>query len=158
MPRTIHRNFEIQLQVQENKDFSKILFGSNQEIDKKSLPLMPGYEYEIELDPYGQYTTDDFKAMSLNNRQCRLDVDTFENSTHPIYTKANCIYDCHVNLAFKTCNCIPWDFVHPIQGEECDIFGRTCFFNMIETLAHGSYENCSHCSALGSLLPPSNFE
>ena len=80
------------------------------------------------------------------SKPSRLDHEIFDNSTHPIYTKANCIFDCKVNLAFTTCKCIPWDFVNNIQGaEECDIFGRTCFFNMIETLSHGSDEKCSHC-------------
>ena len=146
MPRTIHRNFGIQLQVQENKDFTKILFGSNQEEDKKSISLTPGYEYNIVLDPYGQYSTNDFKGMSLDKRQCRLDHETFDHSTHPIYTKANCEFDCHVKLASESCQCVPWDFVNKFQGsEECDIFGRTCFFNMMETLAHKSDENCTHC-------------
>ena len=70
----------------------------------------------------------------------------FDNSTHPIYKKANCIYDCHVKISFETCKCVPWDFVNIIKGAtECDIFGRTCFFNMIETLAHGSDQNCNYC-------------
>ena len=84
--------------------------------------------------------------MSLVKRNCRLDHEIFENSTHPIYTKDNCKYDCHVNLGFQTCKCVPWDFVNKIQGAtECDIFGRTCFFNMLETLAHRSDQNCNHC-------------
>ena len=146
MPRTSHKSVGLQMQVQEGKGFPNILFGSNLEKDKKSINLQPGYEYVIELDPYGQLTTTDFKTMSLDNRKCRLDHETFDNSTHPIYTEANCIYDCKVNLAFTTCKCIPWDFVNYIQGtEECDIFGRTCFYNMIETLAHGFDQNCSHC-------------
>ena len=134
------------MQIQGGKDFPNILFGSNQEKNMKSISLQPGYEYAIELDPYGQLSTEDFKAMPLENRKCRLDHEIFDNSTHSIYTKANCIYDCHVNLAFTTCKCVPWDFVNVIKGAtECDIFGRTCFFNMIETLAHGSDQNCSHC-------------
>ena len=108
----------------------------------KSLSLEPGHEYIIKLDPYGQLSTEDFKAMLLEKRNCRLDYEIFENATHPVYTKANCKFDCYINSAFKTCKCVPWDFVNRIQGaEECDIFGRTCFFNMIESLAHGTMRN-----------------
>ena len=90
--------------------------------------------------------TDDFKAMSLKKRQCRLGHEIFDNATHQIYAKVNCIFDCHINLAFETCKCVPWDFVNNLQGtKECDVFGRTCFFNMIETLTHGSDQKCSQC-------------
>ena len=134
------------MQVQERKGFPSILFGSNQEKDKKSITLKPGHEYIIELDPYGQMSTDDFKTMSLEQRQCRLDKEVLDDSTHPIYTSANCRYDCYVKLAFETCNCTPWDFVNKVdEAKECDIFGRTCFFNMIETLTHGSGHICEHC-------------
>ena len=146
LPRTIHRKITLQMQIQEGKDFPNILFGNNQEEVMKSKSLQSGYEYEYELDPYGKLSTEDFKAMSLDNRNCRLDHEIFQKSTHSIYTKANCKYDCHVNLAFETCKCVPWDFVNKIQGgKECDIFGRTCFFNVLETLAHGFDQNCSHC-------------
>ena len=141
-PRTSHRNFDIQMQIQERKNFPSILFGSNQEKDKKSITLTPGHEYIIELDSHGQMSTDDFKTMSLEQRHCRLDKEVLEYSTHPIYTSENCKYDCFVKMAFDTCKCIPWDFVNKIEGAtECDIFGRTCFFNMIETLTHGSKHN-----------------
>ena len=147
IPRTSHRTLDIQMQIQDRKGFPDILFGSNQEKNMKSMGLQPGFEYDIELDPYGQLSTDDFKAMSLDNRKCRLDHEIFDNSSHLIYTKANCIFDCHVNMAFTTCKCVPWDFVNKIDNSvECDIFGRTCFFNMFETLAHGSSDqNCLHC-------------
>ena len=134
------------MQVQERKGFPSILFGSNQERDKKSITLKPGHEYIIELDPYGQMSTDDFKSMSIEKRQCRLDQEVFDDSTHPIYTSSNCKYDCYVKFAVETCKCIPWDFVNKVDGSiECDTFGRSCFFNMIETLTHGSEHNCDHC-------------
>ena len=148
VPRTDHRNYKVQMQIQENKDFPQILFGSNQEDEMKSISLSPGYEYTIKLNPYGQMSTEDFKSMSLDKRQCRLDHEVFENSTHPIYTYANCRYDCIVQSAFKTCKCIPWDFIHNNKNatDECDIFGRTCFFNKVEELTHGEDDTiCSHC-------------
>ena len=146
MPQTRHRKVGLQMQIQGGKAFPNILYGGNQEQSLKSMSLEPGFEYIIELDPYGQLSSNDFKSMALDKRQCQLDNEIFDNSTHQIYTKANCIFDCHVNMAFETCKCVPWDFVNKIEStEECDIFGRTCFFNMIESLAHGSDQSCSHC-------------
>ena len=146
MPRTSDNEIGLQMQIEGGKGFPNVLYGGNQEEVMKSISLQPGYEYLIELEPFGQLSTDDFKAMSLNNRQCHLDHEIFENSTHPIYTKANCRFDCHVDIAYRTCKCVPWDFVNKLQNAvECDIFGRTCFFNMIETLSHSSDQNCTYC-------------
>ena len=105
------------MQVQENKGFPEILFGINQEKEKKSISLKPGHEYEIKLDPYGQFSTEDFRAMSLDKRQCRLDHEVLDHSTHPIYTRANCMFDCHVKLAFDTCKCVPWDLPTKIPNK-----------------------------------------
>ena len=146
MPRTSHKTIGLQMQIHGAKEFPHILFGSNQEKLMKSISLEPGHEYVINLDPYGQISTEDFKSMSLEKRQCQLESEVFEHSTHPIYTKGNCKFDCHVDLAYDTCKCIPWDFVSKYQdAAECDIFGRTCFFNMVEMLTHESNLNCTHC-------------
>ena len=148
MPRTSHRVVDLQLQVQEDKGFPSILYGSNQEEDMKSISLKPGFEYIIDLDPYGQISSEDFKAMSLEKLQCRLSHEVFGNSTHPIYMLDNCKFDCHVKLAFESCKCIPWDFVHKANySAECDIFGRTCFFNKIEMLTHDSDDSCAYCDS-----------
>ena len=134
------------MQIQERKGFPKILYGLNQDMDQRSISLRPGHEYKIELYPYGQVTTEDFKILSQDKRGCRLKHETLPNATHPIYTRDNCIYDCLVLEAFETCKCVPWDFANTIEGsKECDIFGRTCFFNMIERLTHTKVESCSHC-------------
>ena len=146
VPRTGHHDFKIQMQIHEQKGFPRILYGLNQDLDQRSISLKPGHEYKIELYPYGQVTTKDFEKLSMNKRGCRLRHEYFENATHPIYTKANCIYDCLVLESFKTCKCVPWDFASNIKNAyECDIFGRTCFFNRIERLTHEQVKSCSHC-------------
>ena len=146
MPRTIHKDFKIQMQVHQGKDFPQILYGSDQDLDQRSITLKPGFEYKIELYPVGQITTADFDNMSKEKRGCRLKHETHEKATHSIYTKANCIYDCHVQMAYETCKCVPWDFTNKIaNAKECDIFGRTCFFNKIAAMTHGSNYSCSHC-------------
>ena len=146
MPRTSHLNFKVQMQIHEGKGFPQILYGIDQDKDQRSISLEPGYEYEVELYPYGQMSTEDFKEMSLEKRGCRLNHETIERSTHPVYTKDDCLYDCHVQLAYDVCQCIPWDFVNTISdSSECDIFGRTCFFNVMENTTHSRHEFCSHC-------------
>ena len=145
-PRTSHHDFNVQLQVQEGKGFPQILYGVNQDRNQRSISLKPGYEYVIELQPYGKVSTDEVKDMPLDKRKCRLIHETLDGSTHPLYTKDNCLYDCHVQKASEQCQCVPWDFANNIKdSEECDVFGRTCFFNMIENLTHEIHDFCSHC-------------
>ena len=147
LPRTSHHDSNVQLQIHDGRDFPKILYGINQDVYQRSITLIPGNEYVLEINPYGQISNEDVKGMSYTNRQCRLSHETFENASHPIYTKDNCLYDCFVLNAYSVCQCIPWDFTNKIKNvEECDIFGRTCFFNMIEDLQHKVIpESCNHC-------------
>ena len=84
MPRTIHKDFKVQMQVHQGKDFPLILHGSDQDLDQRSITLKPGFEYNIELYPIGQVTTEDFEKMSMIKRGCRLAHETHENATHPI--------------------------------------------------------------------------
>ena len=96
--RTSHQNFKVQFQVHSRTGFPLILFGSKQEDEEKSASLQPGFEYEIKLDPYGQLSTEDFTALPFEKRQCKLSHELHDKATHPIYTSANCKYDCYINL------------------------------------------------------------
>ena len=147
MPRTSHHDSNIQLQIHEGKGFPQILHGINQDEDQRSISLKPGHEYVIKLYPYGQVSTKDVQKMSLDKRECRLSHETLEGASHPIYTKDSCLFDCHVEIAFKACKCVPWDFAHGFKdSKECDVFGRSCFFNHIENLTHMNEKPCDHCT------------
>ena len=63
------------------------------------------------------------------------------------------LYECDVNLAKNYCKCIPWDFLNNNSTssnsneimEECDVFGRTCFFETMQKLSQTANQSCSHC-------------
>ena len=145
---THHRNFDVQLQIHQNKEFAQILHSKAQDERLKSITLIPGHEYKIELTPIGQKSSDNFKLLSKDDRKCQLDDELDKNSTFRIYSKANCMYDCQVSEAYKACQCIPWDFFHFLKNNqaipECDIFGRTCFQNAINYVSKND-DYCSHC-------------
>ena len=51
-----------------------------------------------------------------------------------------------MTLAKNECKCTPWDFESTGKmSPECDIFGRTCFFNAMEKLSQSPIDKCSHC-------------
>ena len=144
--RTSYGNFKITMQVHSRFGFPQILHGSKQEDEETSISLKPGHEYEIKLDPYGRISTTDFDELPFEKQQCKLSHEIHSTATHPNYTFTNCKFDCYVNLAFETCKCIPWGFVNKHENApDCEIFGRTCFYNMIGALTHRSDQNCTHC-------------
>ena len=120
-------------------------------IDKFNSPikLEAGKEYFIEISPKGQKASEAFKALNEDQRKCKLESDVIKGSIFKKYTKNNCKYECHVEKARNNCGCKPWDFL--IQDklddkeEECDVFGRTCFFNTMQMLLQMPNTSCPQC-------------
>ena len=91
---------------------------------------------------YGQSVTSQFKKMNYEERNCLLPEELPELSSMKVYSKQNCRYECKVKHAIDTCACIPWDFSLNVSNHvnECDIFGRTCFYNAMKQSI-----SCPHC-------------
>ena len=110
-----------------------------------SLKLKCGYEYVIDVQPKVIQTSLAFKEMNLEQRKCKLSHEVEETSIFKVYTQQNCRYECNVKEAESLCKCIPWDFINQnTLAKECDIFGRTCFFNVMENISK-SNNFCNHC-------------
>ena len=80
----------------------------------------------------GQISTQAFVSFNINQRKCHLEHEVLAESNFRIHTENNCKYECHVEHAKDVCQCIPWDFMHNTEMSECDVFGRTCFLNVME--------------------------
>ena len=146
-PRTLEQEFEIQLQIHQNKELAQILRADAQGVRLRSISLKPGYEYKMEIKPLGRRSTEDFKRLSKHDRDCQKDNELNENSLFKIYSKANCRYECETSLAYEICHCIPWDFLHAAQNstpEICDVFGRKCFQTAVNNITKNGNE-CKHC-------------
>ena len=77
-----------------------------------SITLKAGMEYTIDVTPTGQFSSERFKALNIEQRKCQLERDNLQNSIFKVYTENNCRYDCLVKVAKELCQCIPWDFMH----------------------------------------------
>ena len=146
-PRTHGDEFEVQLQIHQNKEIAQILNTNDQDRTLKSISLKPGHEYTIEIVPRGRRSTEDFKRLHKHDRKCQLDDEIDENSMFKIYSKANCRYECEVSLAHSICQCIPWDFfptLHNPKAEVCDVFGRKCFQTAVNNITKDG-NSCKHC-------------
>ena len=51
-------------------------------------------------------------------------------------------------LLDRQCQCVPWDFV-TLEAQnnlsECDVFGRTCFLNVVNNVTHSEVNLCPQC-------------
>ena len=145
---------KIKLQLHQPIEFAEMMMDSNYNKYTTSMILEAGNEYFIDVTPKGQMSTEGFKNLNFLQRQCHLETEVTtsassneESSSFKIYTKNNCKYECYVNLAHEHCHCIPWDYLkNNIQEvQECDIFGRNCFFDKMENLTKSSENPCDHC-------------
>ena len=135
---------KIQMQIHPRTELAQILHELNQDHATRSFTLKKGHEYNFEVSIDGRMITENFRELPIDERKCKLQDEVDANSWFKFYSKRQCKYKCRTLLAYNTCGCIPWDIFHHGSYPECDIFGRTCFMNVIEniTLTKGQCEDC----------------
>ena len=144
-PRKVSSSVEnLKLQLHQPEEFAKINLGVISELGD-SIELTSGFEYFIEVTPTGQIATKSFEAMDYEQRKCNLKHEGLDLSNFKTYSENNCRYECNVQIAKEKCQCIPWDFIDSTVGLECDVFGRTCFYNVMENLTQFPIMECNHC-------------
>ena len=98
-------------------DRFKIIFPFPIDYEESSAPLVlkRNHEYQIDINPRGQMSSEGFKKFEVNQRDCLFENEVEISSVFKVYTKNNCKYECYVKNATDTCKCIPWDFIHISQ-------------------------------------------
>ena len=112
-----------------------MLLDNNYEMLNIPLTLATNHEYFIDTTPKDEASTTAFKDFDVEKRNCHLDTEVDEYSVFKTYNQNNCQYECHVKIAIDICFCIPWDFLSNTDVQECDVFGRTCFFDAMKIFA-----------------------
>ena len=144
--RTKNANPEtVQMQIHPNYEMAQIFYDENQDHKTKSIKLEVGHEYDYEVSITGQISYTGFRSLSHEQRKCYLESEVSEGSWFSKYSQKNCMYECHARLALEKCGCIPWDFYHLGEFQECDVFGRTCYINTMENLTHMVESPCHDC-------------
>jgi hypothetical protein len=125
---------QVFFQIHSTNELPQMIKDSSQDKNMDSITLEAGNEYFVEVTPFGQSVTDQFKLIDQKDRNCLLSTEIFPTSKLKVQTKQNCMYECKVYYAIGHCGCIPWDFPLNISDpvEECDVFGRTCYYNAIK--------------------------
>lgn len=136
----------LKLHFHQNSDLGNMIEAGDVDVSTTPLTLETNKEYFVRVTPQGYKTSDSYKAMNIGKRKCRQLTEVSDDSLFRIYTKANCQYECKVTMASNLCKCTPWDFVLRKNFEECDIFGRTCFYNALVNITVDSLNTmCDHC-------------
>ena len=137
----------ITLKLHQSNEIPHFFEDDSFQLSSTSLRLEPGVEYIVDVIPQVTKTTQAFKKMNFQQRKCKLKHEIGKKSIFKVYTQKNCEYECKIKNAEAMCKCIPWDFLHQntlaANDKECDIFGRTCFFNAMKN--YKSRSLCNHC-------------
>ena len=139
------RGDQITIQLHQSKEFASMLKTKNYDDFLMPLTLENNHEYSIKVTPYGKKSMNGLQNLDIEKRKCKLDQEIEEESNFKLYTEKNCRYECVTKLAIDTCQCAPWDFMHRSSEEECDVFGRTCFYHAMEQLTGAHDDPCTHC-------------
>ena len=135
----------VQMQIHPTNEMAQILYDENQDVKTRSIKLEAGHEYDFEISINGQTSLKEFKSLPKDLRKCNLQSEVQQGSWFSKYSQRNCVYECNARLAIERCGCIPWDFYHLGEFQECDVFGRTCFINTMENLTHLLKSPCQNC-------------
>ena len=63
------------------------------------------------------------KALTEEQRECRLSEDNKELDIFNIYTQEACIQECKIRQAYEACGCIPWNY---LTVKVCFLIVRYC--------------------------------
>ena len=139
---------DLKMQIHQNADLANMLDGNDFAMDEQTITLLRGHEYFIDVVPVGQTSTINFRNLDKEKRNCLLPNEGPISSVFRQYSQQNCKYECYVSLAKVKCQCNPWEFISAqkfFQVDECDIFGRTCFFAAMKNFSESQTDPCPHC-------------
>ena len=134
----------VQMKIHSTNELAQFLYDDSQDHDIRPFTLKRGYEYTFEVTIDGRIITKSFHDLPMEMRKCRLMNDVEEKSWFKSYSKQNCKHQCRTLAAYKQCGCMPWDMYHIDDYNECDVFGRTCFMNVIKNITL-SDDLCNDC-------------
>ena len=80
-------------------------------IRSKSFNIPLGQSSRVYIFPKATRIDESGKALTEDQRECRLSEDNKDLDIFNIYTQEGCIQECKIRQAFEACGCIPWDYL-----------------------------------------------
>ena len=119
--------------------------GHTDYIDQKRdlVTIKPGQKILINVMPRLVQTSEDFNALRLDQRKCKLpyEIDGLELTTK--YSRVGCETECAIQKAMAVCRCIPWHYPYNFdKWPMCEMFGSYCFDVLMS--ADTNYWECKY--------------
>ena len=93
----------------------------------------PGYKSTLRITPSQTVTSQDTMDLPKEKRNCQFQHENDDLTIFKVYTEANCIFECKLNIALDNCHCMPWNYPHFNNSvATCDRFGGLCFKHFME--------------------------
>ena len=113
-------------------------------VDQKRnvISLEPGLQSIVSVTPQIFRTSEEFNALPISARKCRLPHENFGLRFVNKYTKISCEFECAINKSISLCQCIPWFYTNNFTNVPiCDMFGAKCFDMIMSDDKY--YQNCT---------------
>ena len=100
-----------------------------------------GYITKITIKQSEIKADDTLRSVGMEARKCRFTEENNDLPSVMYYSKVNCLLDCNMEVAQKTCGCRPWDYPTPDDHNDtstksqfriCDYFGTSCFTTVLQ--------------------------
>ncbi len=92
------------------------------------IDVQPGYVTTFFVTPNKVKSSDDMKAIEVERRGCMFDFENGGLNIFANYTQKGCQFECSLNVAAKTCQCVPWNYPQANSSlDTCDYMGVNCF-------------------------------
>ena len=104
--------------------------GQNDLVDqhRNVIKIMPGQKTVINVIPRLVRTSEDFNALKLKQRNCKLYDETEGQQFLTTYSRKGCETECAIQKAMSMCKCIPWHIPNDFNKlPPCEMFGGYCF-------------------------------
>ena len=104
-----------------------------------AINIAPGYHVQVGIDIQEHATTNSFKELDLETRECReLNEQPDPDSYFKIYTQKTCRFECQLRYSRRQCGCVPWNYPQNGADTESICYGlaHICFLEALhDTMA-----------------------
>ena len=83
---------QVFFQIHSTNELPQMIKDSGQDKNMDPITLEAGNEYFVEVTPFGQSVTDQFKLIDQRDRNCLLSTEIVPTSKLKVQTKQNCMY------------------------------------------------------------------
>ena len=83
--------------------------------------------YKVRIDAEVRDAEENVRSKTVAKRNCKFHDEISDLVFFKVYSRQNCLFECKIKIAARTCGCTPWNFPASNNENICNIFGNICF-------------------------------